>query len=156
MKKKLNATDIKALVIKMPVECGTDVSWNGKTYELFRGEEIAQWKQLFPNAYSRENGELILIINVETGHIENLPENTEADFNTIKVVDCGTYTLIDQDGDVVAEYEGYVPKCLEINDNGYGDYFEFFVTDSTIEKWKWNKELFNDFLDNCDDDEDDE
>ena len=52
-------------------------------------------------------------------------------------VDEGVYVLYDEDMNVLAEYEGYVPNILEVNENGYGDYLNFTINeDGSILNWE--------------------
>lgn len=144
--KNYKYTDVKTVIAKIPVEMVGEISWNGTRYEWFNKDEIDAWKQKYADMYDAENGLIVLVVDAETGRINNFPQNEDGDFTTLKVVDCGEYTLVSKDGNVIFSYEGYVPDCFEINENGFGDYMEFFVIKGAIAKWKWNDELFRDIL----------
>ena len=80
-------------------------------------------------------------IDVDTGQILNWPVGIEANLNCLKVVDEGTYILSDYKDNMVSYHDyRYVPKCLEIDGNGFGDYFMFHVNkDGYIVNWKFGK-----------------
>ena len=143
---KYKHTDVKTIIAKLPIEMVGEIEWNGNKYEWLEKEEIEAWKVKYSDMYDEENHMIVLVIDVETGKINNLPENEDADFTSVKVVDCGEYTLIGKDGNVICSYEGYVPECFQINENGFDDYMEFFVVKGTIVKWKWNNSLFNNII----------
>lgn len=148
--------DIKTLVVCFPIEYGRMAEWGGKNYDLTDADEQREWKN---DGYGMlldptDKEEIRLVIDVETGDIMTCPEDFCADFINVKLVDEGTYTLLDKDDEVVATYEGYVPDVLDLSHNGYGDYLEFAVTNEHIDDWKWNKELFEQFMENVDEDED--
>lgn len=92
-------------------------------------------------------GEFSLIIDVATGRIANWPVGHHCDFTTIKIVDGGSYILSDVDGEVVAYYDGYVPECLQIEEEGYGDYWEFCVNDNGyIRDWEFGQSDLDELL----------
>jgi len=143
---KYKYTDVKTIIAKIPIEMVGEISWNGERYEYFNKNEVDEWKQKYADMYDAESHMIVLVVDVETGRINNFPQNEDGDFTTLKVVDSGEYTLISKDGKVIVNYDGYVPDCFEINENGYGDYMEFFVVKGVIAKWKWNNDLFRDIL----------
>jgi len=62
------------------------------------------------------------LIRLEDGEVMGWPQGTRAELN-IKVVDSGTYYLQDEDQvTIYSREENYVPDCLSIDSNGYGDY----------------------------------
>lgn len=94
-----------------------------------------------------KNKEICLIIDIDSGKITNWPIGWTCEFYSIKLVDEGRYKLYDADGNIIHEYTGYVPKILEIADNGYGDYLEFAVDkNGIIEDWECNDELIENFM----------
>ena len=92
------------------------------------------------------NGDMWNItINLETGEVQNWPKGTKVE-TYYKVCDDGVYTLLDQDGKELLAHEGYVPKALQINDEGYGDYIIITINeDGLIENW--DAESLNDEFD---------
>jgi len=53
-----------------------------------------------------------------------------------KVVDEGLYKVYNHNMELIAEYEGYVPKFFECNENGYGDYFNMTISlDGYVDNW---------------------
>lgn len=98
-------------------------------------------KKEYPELFDQSNGEFMLRIDVNTGNVYNWPANVDGYFRTVKVVDEGEYVLRDENCNEIhtANY-CYVPECLQIEDNGYGDYFEFTINeDGYINKWKFTQ-----------------
>ena len=133
----------KYLKVVIPVDWWIeDVSINDLT---FVEDETEKFKQTFPTLFDDDN--FVLNINLETGHIENWPGSTTGgDFRTVKLVDIASYYIIDENGDMVEDYErAYVPEVLSIVEKGFGDYLEFYVTPAGgIEAWEYdiNKKLY--------------
>lgn len=77
-----------------------------------------------------------LIINWEKGKIASLH---------YKVCDAGTYKLTEENGDIIAEYDGYVPDILCPDGEGYGDYIIMSIDENGYIQ-NWEKEcVYNDF-----------
>jgi hypothetical protein len=133
----------KYLKVVIPVDWWIeDVRINDLTFDE---DETEKFKQTFPTLFNDDN--FVLNINLETGHIENWPTSTTGgDFRTVKLVDIASYYIIDENGDMVEDYErAYVPEVLSIVEKGYGDYLEFYVTPAgDIEEWEYdiNKKLY--------------
>ena len=60
-------------------------------------------------------------IDIETGVIADWPVGTVANIHFM-VCNTGVYQLADSDGKVVKEIDGYVPKFMCPEGEGYGDY----------------------------------
>ncbi len=104
-------------------------------------------KGINPDGYE----DVWLRIDVDTGTIVNWPKNCTKDcyMQNVKIVDEGIYILTDSKGNCLHTYRGYVPSVLEIDDHGYGDYFQFTVqTGGKIKDWKFSQEDFNEFNNN--------
>lgn len=88
------------------------------------------------NQFNENENILECLIDIDSGFIVGyIPQISINIFD--KCVDEGTYVLYDEDMNVVAEYEGYVPNILEVNENGYGDYLNFTINeDGSILNWK--------------------
>jgi hypothetical protein len=133
----------KYLKVVIPVDWWIeDVRINDFTFDE---DETEKFKQTFPTLFDDDN--FVLNINLETGHIENWPDSTTGgDFRTVKLIDIASYYIIDENGDLVEDYErAYVPEVLSIVEKGYGDYLEFNVTPAgDIEAWEYdiNKKLY--------------
>ena len=133
----------KYLKVVIPVDWWIeDVSINDLTFDE---DETEKFKQTFPTLFDDDN--FVLNINLETGHIENWPGSTTgSDFRTVKLVDIASYYIIDENGNMVEDYErAYVPEVLSIVEKGFGDYLEFYVTPAgDIEAWEYdiNKKLY--------------
>ena len=101
------------------------------------------------NKYSKElNNQMYIKIDVDTGQILNWPIGLAADLNCLKVVDEGTYILLDSKDNKVSYHDyRYVPQCLQIDDNGFGDYFMFRVNkEGYIVNWKFGKNEYNELI----------
>jgi hypothetical protein len=85
----------------------------------------------------------VFTIDVETGQVLNWSENTKIEA-FFKVCDDGNYYLIDSKFQTIDEFEGiYVPSCLSIDDNGYGDYVFLTIQENgVIKNWEQNFESF--------------
>lgn len=96
----------------------------------------------------RENDIWRATIDIDTGRIQEWPQGKAGTIEFMKVADGGTYTLIDVQGNTVAEIkENYVPQSMIPPLNGYGDYVSFEIDENGIIKnWYKNpsiKEFFN-------------
>lgn len=90
---------------------------------------------------------IVLKIDLNSGKILNWPEGIAYDFNNIKLTDTGKYQIKDKDGNVVTWYKGYVPECLQIDDNGYDDYLQFEVDkDGYIIGWSFDQALYDNIV----------
>lgn len=73
-----------------------------------------------PDFPGREPGQLVLVVNLDTGKADGWPAGRRESLY-LKPVDEGRYELLDSAFDVVAIRENdYVPRCLP---GEYGDYF---------------------------------
>lgn len=82
-------------------------------------------------------------IDIETGVIQNWPQGTTASVH-YKVCDAGVYSVLDSEGNTVAEKDGYVPSMLSPGGSGYGDYIIMDI-DATgkIDKWNFDDTYFS-------------
>jgi hypothetical protein len=83
-------------------------------------------------------------INVKTGQIVNWSKGLHEATIHYKVCDEGTYTLIDHDAkEVLKLQDAYVPSCLSIGSNGYGDYIIMEISkNGFIKDWKFKPSDF--------------
>lgn len=108
IKKKVEV-DIKTLHVRAGVRYWEDATVNGvedKQGDLIPCRDGDDWKP---------------IINIETGQITNWGEGKIADIH-YKICDDGDYYLKDNKDEEIIHHEGYVPKLLCPERNGYGDY----------------------------------
>jgi len=117
--------DVKYLAVTAGIRYAEDVEVNGKMCnELSEipGNDGEYWQ---------------IMINVEMGIIENWPIGKTAKLFA-KVCDDGSYSILDADRRVIKTLEdSYVPDCLAIGDNGYGDYLILQIDEyGKIENWK--------------------
>lgn len=88
-------------------------------------------------------------VNVDTGLIHEWPEGQSREMH-VKVCDAGTYTLLDVNGETVAEINGYVPNRLV--PGSYGDYVELKINESGfITNWPKNPDI-SEFFNSDDED----
>lgn len=115
---------------------------------------VMYWSPLNADLYNDKYQGICLKIDVDSGNIVNWPANVGgAGFTNVKVVDNGVYDLTDsknhslfEDFDKTLDYR-YVPKCLQIEENGFDDYLEFVVDENGhINNWKFIQDDFNDIL----------
>lgn len=116
-------------------------------------DEWDEIKEKYPTLFtstknSNNNTEFVLRINVNNGKVENWPENITGNFRTVKVVDSGIYILRDADKNEIYTHKYcYVPSCLQIDRNGWGDYFEFTINkDGFIRNWKFSQKDVNEIM----------
>lgn len=90
---------------------------------------------------------ICLQIDIDNGKVMNWPEELhEVQFINVKIVDNGTYVLTDKDNNNILVKDGYVPECLQIEENGYGDYLEFVVDkNGYIIDWSFTKDDLKNF-----------
>jgi len=75
-------------------------------------------------------------IDLKTGVIDEWPNGVTAQIH-YKVCDAGVYSLLDNEGNTVASIEGYVPRIMSPEDNGYGDYIIMSINgEGKISDWK--------------------
>lgn len=97
------------------------------------------------NTYLRaHNWRWCPIINVDNGKIENWEIGKTADIH-YKVCDNFMCDVLDKDGDVVREYDDYVPRIMCPNENGYGDYIIMHIDENGFIEG-WDKDLIYELL----------
>jgi len=100
-----------------------------------------------PNNFPFRKGDLWSAkIEVDTGKIIDWPIGKNGDM-FMKVCDEGTYRLIDEKGELVAEIENdYVPNGLIPPTDGHGDYVHLIIDkDGYVTNW-YQKPSFEDFF----------
>ncbi len=86
-----------------------------------------------------KDGRWYLEINVNTGQVENWEIGNAASVH-YKVCDDGEYFLRDVITSTIMKGERYVPSCLSIGYNGYGDYVIINIDENGfIENWKFDE-----------------
>lgn len=89
-----------------------------------------------PNMPLKEGDYWSVKIDLETGNILDWPKGTVAETH-YKVCDAGIYSLLNNEHEIVAEIEGYVPNMMCPEGNGYGDYVIMKIDeDGKIANWK--------------------
>lgn len=87
------------------------------------------------------------IIDIDNGKISNWPLGVEAKLY-YKVVDEFSCKLLDDNSDIIISYNGYVPPCMAIDDEGYGDYIYITIDNNGyIKDWNFS-ELDIDYMQN--------
>lgn len=125
-----------------------DLEINGEPFEDLNDifNKYPSLKNINPDGYE----DLWLRINVDTGEVVNWPKTGMRDcyMQSIKIVDEGIYILVDSHGNYI-ETRGYVPSCLEIDDNGWGDYFEFTIqSNGKIKDWSFKQKHLDELMEN--------
>lgn len=112
------------MAIKVKIEKEVEV----KTLHVSAG--VRYWEDTTVDGLEDTEGDLIPclngelwepIIDVETGIIKNWVLGKIASIH-YKVCDAGVYELKDAEGNTILRHEGYVRDCLEVSDDGFGDY----------------------------------
>lgn len=74
-------------------------------------------------------------INIETGQIENWKQGTTADIH-YKSCDDNEFQLLDENGHLIKQIEGYVISTMCPEENGYGDYVIMKIDENGfIQNW---------------------
>lgn len=97
------------------------------------------------------------IIDIKEGVITNWRKGVTA-HAFYKICDDGTYSLLDDEKNVLYEVDSYVPSCLAIEDSGFGDYIDMVIDENgKIKDWACTEDDLADILKNsfgwCEDDE---
>ena len=142
---------IKYLKFKMEIDYWVrDFSVGGHNYDLW--EDGSEWEAFRRDcSFMIEGDSVMLLIDVSNGKVANWKEGIDGEFTTVKIVDRGSYQLLDENMAVLCGYDGYVPDLLGIVEKSWGDYLEFRIgKDCFIEDWRCNDTLLKEFIGNCD------
>ncbi len=87
-----------------------------------------------------KEGTVIITIDLETKKVIS----NQKDDIFYKVVDTGTYVLLDEEDNVIKTiYDDYVPNCIP---NEYNDYIDLEIQDGKITNWDSTKDqIINEF-----------
>lgn len=81
-----------------------------------------------------------IVIDIDSGKVLNWPNNTEAKIS-YKVRDEFNCKVIDNQGEIQIDYDGYVPSFMSIDDIGYGDYIYITIdANGFIKNWNFSEE----------------
>lgn len=145
--KVLQPVDVE--VTYLDVHCGgrfyvEELYMEGPNGEIFSPETMSDIKNRFPDLV--DEGEFYLCICLDNGKVMNWPDGWSANFRDMKIVDEGTYALYDGGRNLINVCGGYVPNILSIEEEGYGDYFEFVINNGVINNWKANANLIEELM----------
>lgn len=107
-----------------------------------RAAGTSQWIEENPDEpsmpYLYKDGDMYYwrpVIDLDKGQILNWPKDKEAKI-CYKVVDEFYCVLNDSNGDCVSEYNDYVPRCMQLDEEGYGDYIYITIdSEGYIKNW---------------------
>ena len=118
-----------------------DIEYNNDNFETIE-EFLDKYPQFKNNPGDFNCAQFFLRIDIETGKVVNFPENGIPMYLTnVKIVDSGTYILKDSNLKDISVHEGYVPACLSIEEEGFGDYVEIIINkDGYINDWEFTQE----------------
>lgn len=125
---KIALADVKTIRLDSCVRYWEDAIVNGE-YENEENPRI-------PCAMEKN---WIIDIDATTGNIENWEKGYTANV-FYKTCDENDVTLYDKEGNILCEYEGYVPGCFSIDDKGFGDYIMMTIDENgKINNWKFTE-----------------
>ncbi len=116
---------------------------------------VRYWEDAIVNGVEDTNGDLIPcriddeecwfpVIDIDSGIITNWEQGKTANID-YKVCDDGVYFVLDEKGNEIIVYDGYVPKTMYPKENGYGDYIKMDVDENgLIANWKFDIDDFKD------------
>lgn len=149
-RKKVVEEDIKYLYAHLHNNWwdGAEISVDGGEFEEVdeAGTQIADMLKPF-NAPTNKNYKnfvkddkiFSMKINVDTGEVIGWKKGTILKVYW-KIVDEGLYQYLDENDNIIFEYDGYCPSELAIEDSGYGDYIILNIgADGIIENWNPNR-----------------
>lgn len=124
---------------------GADISRDGGEFEEIDedGHQISDMLKPFDaptniesyKKFVKEDKLFSMKINVDTGEVVNWPKGVAMHIYW-KIVDEGLYQYLDENDNIIFEYDGYVPSELAIEEAGYGDYVILNIgADGIIENW---------------------
>jgi hypothetical protein len=143
---------IKYLKFKKEIDYWVhDFSIGERSYDLWEGGKD-EWDAFRRDcSFMIEEDSVILLIDVTNGNVVNWKEGVDGEFTTVKIVDTGSYQLLDENMTPICGYHGYVPDLLGIVEKSWGDYLEFRIgKDCFVEDWKCNDTLLKEFIGKCD------
>lgn len=123
--------ELKTLQVDAGVRYWEDSSVNGT--------EDTEDGDLIP---CKDNDRWKPVIDIDSGKILNWEQGKKARIH-YKICDDGIYTVLDVDGNIVVQIDGYVPNTMCPAENGYGDYIIMNVDeDGKIENWRFDIDDF--------------
>lgn len=146
-RKKVVEEDVKYLYAHLHDDWwdGAEISRDGAEFEEIDedGSQISDMLKPF-NAptnierfknFVKDDNIFSMKINVDTGEVIGWPKGTIMNIYW-KIVDEGLYQYLDENDNIIFEYDGYVPSELAIEEAGYGDYVILNIgADGIIEHW---------------------
>jgi len=146
-RKKVVEEDVKYLYAHLHDDWwdGAEISRDGAEFEEVDedGSQISDMLKPF-NAptnikrfknFVKDDNIFSMKINVDTGEVVGWPKGTIMNIYW-KIVDEGLYQYLDENDNIIFEYDGYVPNELAIEEVGYGDYVILNIgADGIIEHW---------------------
>lgn len=124
---------------------------NNKVEAATKDDDLNAFLKEYPSLnamrYNQDMKGICLKIDIDNGKVINWPKELyEVEFIDVKITDSGEYVLTDDKGNKIISKEGYVPDCLQIESNGYGDYLEFVVDkNGFIKDWSFNQKDVDSF-----------
>lgn len=101
-----------------------------------------RFEDLEPNTpcYDSANNLLTLKVVFDSGEVVGWPKAQDWNLDIyLKVVDTGTYRLLDPDGNILSEIQDYVPRLVP---NEFGDYVDLKINDDGfIDNWPSKKDF---------------
>lgn len=125
---KITLADVKTIRLDSYVRYWEDAIVNGE----YENDET-------PRIPCAKEKHWIIDIDAATGNIENWKKGLTGSV-FYKTCDENAVTLYDKEGNILCEYEGYVPECFSIDDKGFGDYIMMTIDENgKIKNWKFTE-----------------
>ena len=130
------------------MEIEVEVIRRAKVKTLRVQAHVRHWEDAVVNGEEDTNGDKIPcrgedywcpIIAVEKGKIQNWEQGKTATTH-YKVCDAGDYNFYDDEGNPVAQIQGYVPKYMSPAGESYGDYIIMEIDENGVIQ-DWNPAL---------------
>ena len=148
--RKAGPVVINKVIADFHVRYWEDCEIDGRGFDEDTDEDVikdllTRWDEEYKVGLVKDD-RMILIINPETGKVENYAGGKEIRMH-FKVCDECSYKITERvanginpydayDNVILERDEDYVPDFLDIDDEGWGDYIEITIqTDGTIKDW---------------------
>ena len=137
--------EVRYLQISIPYD--EDEGCEMITFDDGVNTELQNKKDFVPPMFSSDNRTLEVTIDLNEREVIDWGEDKGYIHMWAKVIDYGTYTLLDANMKPLSQIRGYVPNALiPPYERGFGDYLELTIeADGSLPQWKPQSD-FSDFV----------